>query len=239
MSTDFSFKPASHSGNKLMAAVFGPSGSGKTRWALTLAELLADNLPVAVIDTEQGRASEFVSTPGIGGFDTLHLKNFDPDSYTEAIIAAARSEIRYGALVIDSLSPVWDGKGGALDIAGSAPPQQKKHGQIWNTTINPQLRRLVAAMTRLTSAENPNAMHLIVTMRARTAYEEIDGKRQPVGEEPIMGKGIEYEFSLFGSLGYDHRFNAMKIPPQLGMSEWYGDSLDKDFLRLLVEKYSV
>src|SRR5262245_52445259 len=96
----------------LKMALYGPAGSGKTFTALLLAEGLARyaGRRVAVLDTEQGTAfySQAVprrkAHPEAFDFDVLHTR-----SVTEALAALhAVDPGVYGAVVVDSVSHLWD-----------------------------------------------------------------------------------------------------------------------------------
>ena len=64
------FRQATKARAKLRLALIGPSGSGKTYTALTLAQRLAGNGTVAVLDTERGSASLYAD---LFRFDVLEL----------------------------------------------------------------------------------------------------------------------------------------------------------------------
>jgi hypothetical protein len=96
----------------LKMALYGPAGSGKTFTALLLAEGLARHAGrrVAVLDTEQGTAfySQAVrrrkAQPEAFDFDVLHTR-----SVTEALAALHGLDPGvYGAVVVDSISHLWD-----------------------------------------------------------------------------------------------------------------------------------
>jgi hypothetical protein len=96
----------------LKMALYGPAGSGKTFSALLLSEGLAHHCGrrVAVLDTEQGTAfySQAVPNrkahPQAFDFDVLHTR-----SVTETLSALqALDPEKYGIVVIDSISCLWD-----------------------------------------------------------------------------------------------------------------------------------
>jgi hypothetical protein len=106
------FKKPMSMKSALKLALYGPAGSGKTFTALLLAEGLARsaNRRVAVLDTEQGTAfySQAVprrtAHPEAFDFDVLHTR-----SVTEALAALHNLDPGvYGAVVIDSISHLWD-----------------------------------------------------------------------------------------------------------------------------------
>ncbi len=96
----------------LKMALYGPAGSGKTFTALLLAEGLArqSGKRVAFLDTEQGTAFYAQAVPRRKAhpeafdFDVLHTR-----SVTEALGALHGLDPGvYGAVVIDSISHLWD-----------------------------------------------------------------------------------------------------------------------------------
>ena len=111
------FTRAVRSQRSIHAAIDGPSGSGKTYSGLRMAFALVDAgmaKRVAVIDTENNSASLYAGEAPDGRkweFDTLNLRQFCPDQYTNAINDAVKEG--YDAIFIDGLSQAWVGEGGA------------------------------------------------------------------------------------------------------------------------------
>jgi hypothetical protein len=113
----------------LKMALYGPAGSGKTFTALLIAEGLAQHTGkrIAYCDTEQGTAfygqevAQRSVHPHAFDFDVLYTR-----SITE-VIAAVKSldRDRYGVLVIDSITHLWDACKnafhGRLTRAGTIP----------------------------------------------------------------------------------------------------------------------
>lgn len=101
----------------LMVGMFGMGGSGKTESAVALATGMAyvRKGPVAVIDTEAGRARHKLKKNG-GRFDFRHI-DFQPDHSTERYLKAIDFAISQGvgAIVVDSWSHEHEGIGGALE----------------------------------------------------------------------------------------------------------------------------
>jgi hypothetical protein len=113
----------------LTIALFGQAGAGKTFTALLLAEGLARHAgkSVAVCDTEQGTAfygqevPQRSVHPAAFDFDVLHSR-----SITEVLMAVkALDPARYGVLVVDSITHLWDAckaaYGGKLNRNGAIP----------------------------------------------------------------------------------------------------------------------
>lgn len=193
------FKKATKARIKLRMAIEGPAGSGKTYTALTVAKYLADGQPVALIDTERGSASKYAD---LFAFDVLELESFHPQKYVEAINEAAQAG--YAVVVIDSLSHAWDGKGGILEIV-------RRKGNSFNAwgDVAPIEDALLDA---LTGAD----IHIIATMRTKTAYEveknEKTGKMEPrkVGLAAVQRQGLEYEFDVVGRLDDENTWTTTK-----------------------------
>jgi hypothetical protein len=97
-------------------------------------------------------------------------------------------------LIIDSLSHAWTGEGGVLDMHDKASAASKSGNSFaaWRE-VTPQHNALVDAMIGAN-------LHIIVTMRTKTAYDILDdgnGKKRPVkvGLAPVQRDGMEYEFT--------------------------------------------
>lgn len=103
-------RPAMH-GKMLLA---GASGAGKTFTALTIAEVLVGkDGKILVIDTEKESALTYADL-----FTFEHLRwaaPFDPRELAETVLDAGNE---FDAVIIDSFTHFWRGKGGTLDIAG-------------------------------------------------------------------------------------------------------------------------
>lgn len=187
-------------------ALIGPPGSGKTYSALRIMRgLLPDGARVAVVDTERGSASKYSD---IFDFDVLELPSFEPDTYVRAIYAAA--DAGYTALVIDSLSHAWMGKGGALEQVDRKAGSAGSSFNAWRD-VTPMHNRLVDAMLTYPG-------HLVVTMRVKTEYvvEQVtkNGKTtsvpRKIGLAPVQRDGLEYEFDVVGDLNGENALSITK-----------------------------
>jgi hypothetical protein len=106
------FRPAVREQIGIIVGLAGGTGSGKTYSALRLAKGICGDKPYAVIDTEAGRAKHYADQ---FRFDHGDLKPpFSPSAYAEAIGVAERAG--YPVIVVDSVSHVWAGDGGVLDM---------------------------------------------------------------------------------------------------------------------------
>jgi hypothetical protein len=196
------FKKATKHESKLRLALDGPSGSGKTYTALNIAQHFGGK--IALIDTERGSASKYAD---LFDFDVLELKTFHPNKYVEAIRAA--EDAGYAVLIIDSLSHAWTGKGGALELVDEAARKSdSKNSFVAWREVTPLHNALVDAMLG-------SNLHLIVTMRTKTAYSQEKDDRgktviRKVGLEPIQRDGMEYEFDVVAELTHENEFIVQK-----------------------------
>lgn len=173
----------------LRLALCGPAGSGKTYSALQVAQGLAPDGRIAMIDTEAGSGELYAE---LCAYDVATLAPpYSPARYIEAIAAAGVAG--YDVLIIDSLSHAWTGQGGVLEMHDNAAASQRNRFAAWRE-VTPHHNALVDAILAA-------PLHVIITMRTKTAYEVIDdgsGKKKPVkiGMAPVQREGLEYEFTL-------------------------------------------
>lgn len=197
----FQFTKATKEKSKARIALVGPSGSGKTYTSLSLASHLGNN--VALIDTENGSASKYADT---FNFSVLNLETYEPQTYVKAIEAATKAG--FDVLIIDSISHAWMGKGGALEQVDKASVKYRGNSFAAWRDVTPHHNALVDAMVQC-------PVHLIVTMRAKTAYEVQkgdDGKVKPIkiGLAPVQRDGLEYEFDIVGDMDLDNNLIISK-----------------------------
>ena len=198
-----SFRKAQRSKAKARIALIGVSGSGKTYSALLLARGLAGPKGrIAIIDTENGSADLYAS---LTGYDVAGINApYEPRKYLD-MIHEAESE-GYDVIIIDSLSHAWAGDGGLLDMQGKLADRGNSFAAWRNVT--PWHNKLVDAM--ITSPA-----HIIVTMRAKAAYEVVEddrGKKTPkkIGLAPVQREGLEYEFTTVFDIDTQHNATASK-----------------------------
>jgi len=171
------------------------------------ATALADGGKVAVIDTERGSARLYAD---YFKFDVLELpmdhRNFSPEVYVEAIHSA--EDAGYDVIVIDSMSHAWEGEGGALSLVDQAVAASKSGNSYvaWRK-VTPLHNKLIDAMLQ-------SPAHIIVTMRSKMDYEQVDegGKKtiKKLGMAPIQRAGVEYEFTIVCDMDVDHRLIVSK-----------------------------
>jgi len=180
------FQKAERRKAKLRLALCGPSGSGKTYSALKIAKGMGGK--IALIDTENGSGQLYCD---IADYDVAEIAPpFSVEKYIGAIKAA--EEAGYDVLIIDSLSHAWSKAGGILDEVN------KRAGK--NAFTN-GWRDATQLHDKFIDAILQSPIHIIVTMRAKTAYEmekDDKGKVIPVkkGMEPVQRSGLEYEFTV-------------------------------------------
>lgn len=179
---------------RLRLGLTGPSGAGKTLSALLVAMgIVGPKGKIAMIDTEAGSGELYAGQEGVPDYDVARISApFDPAKYVAAIHEAEKAG--YELMIIDSLSHCWEGEGGILDIK-EAVAKASRSGNSYTAwrDVTPQHNRLVNAILQ-------SPMHMIVTMRSKTAYELQDdgnGKKKPVkvGLAPVQRDGMEYEFT--------------------------------------------
>jgi hypothetical protein len=177
------FKPARKEQSFGRIALYGPPGGGKTftGLALTLALAGGNINDMAVLDSEHESTAKYADV--FGEFPLIPLDTYNTETYRDAVKLAVKETKK--AMLIDSLSHAWEGKGGHLDRVTGANNEWSKvksfEQEFWATILTPP-------------------MHMVYTMRSRNEWKiwEEDGrqKREVVGLEPVQRKGTEYEFDI-------------------------------------------
>jgi len=207
---------------KLKLALCGPAGSGKTFTALRIASGLGKR--IALISSEPVRYAEHFA------FDKCELAEFSPANYIGALKAA--TEEGYDVVIIDSLSHAWTGKGGILEMVDKITAKSGSKNAFstgWREASpehNKMIEELVAA-----------PVHLIVTIRTKTAYEiekDKNGRTVPVkiGLAPVQREGLEYEFDVVGDIDTNHRMVITKTRCAAA-TDWVGINPGEDFAKIL------
>ena len=197
------FQKAERRKAKLKLALCGPSGSGKTYSALRIATGMGGK--IAVIDTENDSGQLYSND---FNYDIVSIAPpFSVDKYISAIKAAEAEG--YNVLIIDSLSHAWNKQGGILDeVDKRAGSSANKFTSGWREAT-PMHDKFIDTILQ-------SPLHIIVTMRAKTAYEvekDEKGRSVPVkkGMEPIQRAGLEYEFTVVLDMdNYRHMATAGK-----------------------------
>jgi hypothetical protein len=194
------FKKAERKKAKLRLALCGPSGSGKTFSALLIAKGIGGR--VAMIDTERGSGELYAGNPRIGiDYDVMQFgPPFSPERAVAAIKAA--KDEGYNVVIFDSLSHVWMGEGGLLEMVDMASKGLQGNSFAAWKNVRPHEKKFLEAIVG-------TDIHIIATMRTKTAWEitkdEKTGKTKPVkiGLKPEQREGLEYEFTLVLDLSID------------------------------------
>lgn len=194
------FQKAARHAVKLKIAIDGPSGSGKTMGALALAKGITNGGKVALADSENGSAALYADR---FDFDTVTVPDADPKTVRAIIDAAVAAG--YDALVIDSLSHVWQAVLNAKDDHDRNNPKSNSFAN-WRLFAP----RWEGLMQHILNAP----IHIIATMRSKQAYEQVEqnGRKQVVklGLAPQVRDGAEYEFGIVFSVNIAHRAEATK-----------------------------
>lgn len=200
----FTFRPAVRENVGLLIGLAGGTGSGKTYTAMRLASGIAQGKPFAVIDTEAGRAKHYADQ---FKFDHGDLSApFSPDAYAEAISAADKAG--YPVIVVDSVSHVWAGDGGVLDMQETELDRmggtdwKKREAVKMASWIKPKMAHK-AMVQRLLQVR----AHLILCFRAEEKIEMVrgdNGKMQIIpkvtltgldGWVPVCEKNLPFELT--------------------------------------------
>ena len=168
------FMKAEAKQGRLKMAMYGPPGSGKTYTALLFAEGLAvrEQKRIAFIDTERGTDFLTKDRPG-----SSHPKAFDFDAiYTRSIketldaVKAFDCE-KYGVLVVDSISHIWQA---ALDAHENKTSIGTIKMQDWGKIKRP-FKELIDRLMALDA-------HVLICGRQKNVFEDDDkGDMRKVG----------------------------------------------------------
>lgn len=197
----FIFEEATKEKAKGRIALIGPSGSGKTYTALKLATAFGG--PIAVVDSERGSASKYSGRDGFK-FKVLNLDRFDPRKVPD-LIRDATPICGEGTLILDSFTAWWSGVGGMQELVDSLSKGGNSF-QAWGKA-RPFEKAMFDAILNFPG-------HVIVTMRAKTAYEinEVNGKKTitKLGLAPEQRQGVEFEFDIVGDMDQDNVLSISK-----------------------------
>jgi len=219
------FRKAERKKAKLRLGITGPAGSGKTYGALLVAKGLGGK--TALIDTENGSGDLYASDfdYDVGAISAP----YEVQKYLQAIYDAERAD--YEIIIIDSLSHVWAGEGGLLDLQGKITDASysKNSYTAWRK-VTPLHNKLIEAMLN-------SPCHIIATMRSKTEYVQTEnekGKKEiiKVGLAPVQREGMDYEFTTVFDLTQNHSVTVSKDRTSLfdgkifQLSEKVGESLN-------------
>lgn len=195
---------------KLRLGLSGASGFGKTYSALLIAKgLVGDWEKIGVIDSENDSASLYSH---LGDFNTLTLTApFTPERYIEAINACVKAGME--AVIVDSITHEWEGKGGCLEIVEALGGRY----QDW-AKVTPRHQDFINAITQ-------SPVHMITTVRRKQDYDMVKNDKgklevQKVGTKEVTREGFEYELTLSLELVNDrHMAKASKDRTGLFMNQ--------------------
>lgn len=194
-----------HSNAPMKILLSGPSGSGKTFSALHLAKGLTGNWKdICIIDSEFGSASFYSK---LGEFNVIRLDPpYHPSRFIEAIKLATGAGMK--AIIIDSISHEWSGKGGCLELHEQFTQKMKIPNSFtaW-ANVTPLHQNFIDAIIQC-------PVHVVCTARAKTEFIMVDrnGKQTPqkVGLAPITRDGFDYEMSIHLELDQQHQAHCSK-----------------------------
>lgn len=205
----------------LRLAICGPSGAGKTETMLRIAGGLQDAMSamgkdlgdrprkIGVLDTERKSASLYadlarVGSPVVKPFATIKMEApYSPARYLEAVRAFCIQG--YRIVGVDQMSHAWSGLGGLLEKKAELIAKEGYNSFDAFEVITPEQNRFVDALLSFDA-------HLIVTMRAKTAwvlekYTKRGGgegtRPKRIGMAPDQRQGTEYEFTSVLNLDCD------------------------------------
>jgi hypothetical protein len=190
----------------LKISLSGTSGSGKSYSALLMARGMASSWDkVCVIDTENGSADLYGH---LGGYNVISLKaDFTPDKYIEAIHAAEDAGME--VIVIDSITHVWNGKGGLLEYQSAIGGRY----QDWAKTT-PLYQKWLASILQ-------SRCDVICTIRKKTHYDisTSDGKTkvEKKGMDDQIRDGFEYEVTIALSLQQNNMTDLSMVKDRTGL----------------------
>lgn len=191
-----------------LIALWGFSDSGKTYSALRLARgLVGPKGKIAVIDTENRRAKFYSGL--FGGWLHIDMQPpFTPARYTAALNAAIQAGAN--AVIVDSMSHVWEGEGGVLEQADASNARGLAK---WK---NPKM-----AYKRMTNALFRAPVHVIFCVRAKEKFvQEGSGRDATIvsaGHMPICDSRFIYEMTVACHMesGAHKPSSPVKIPSEI------------------------
>lgn len=175
------------------------SGGGKTYSALHIAKgLCGDWSKIAIVDSENS-ADLYAH---IGPFNVLPITApFPPEKYNEAIKTCEKAGMQ--VIIIDSISHLWDGKGGCLEIVENLGGKYQDWGKV-----TPRYQSFVETVLQ-------SPCHIITTVRRKQDYDMIKDnngkiKVEKVGLKEVTREGWEYELTTNLELDTHHMATASK-----------------------------
>lgn len=188
---------------KASIMIEGLQGTGKSGLALAFAKVLANDWSkVYAIDTENQSLDLFDGIKlntgeTVKDFNKVDLTvddGFAPSNY----MTLREQAIADGAevVIMDSISHMWNRKGGLLDKVTEAQQAGLDSYRSWGTDENRKEKELIFDLVR-----SPKA-HIITTVRDKEKFgmefDEVRGKNKVVslGEQQVQQEGLKYEPDL-------------------------------------------
>lgn len=225
---EFTIQHAVRNNVGLFIGLAGGTGSGKTYSAMRLAKgIVGAGKRFGVVDTENRRASHYADE---FDFDVINFEvPYSSERYERSV--SQLFKLGYGAIVVDSASHEHDGYGGYLDRHDSdlaervkryitKYPNESEYKAIEKLTptswVEPKMARKRMMQTLLACS---STVPIIFCFRAEEkVFASKDGKlvARPIPEwEPICGKGMPFEMTVFFMLNTDKPgciSKAIKLP---------------------------
>lgn len=197
------FRKASRQKLKASIMIEGLQGSGKSGLALLIAKALTDDWDkIYAIDTENKSLDLFQGIKmntgeAFGDFNKVDLTMADgyaPSNY----LALRDTAVQAGAdvIIMDSISHMWNRKGGLLDLVAEAQASGLDNYRSWGTDKNRKEKELLTDLVRCSEA------HTITTVRIKEKFgmefDETRGRNKVVslGEQQVQQDGLKYEPDL-------------------------------------------
>ncbi len=205
----FEAKKATRKGTPALIGLWGPSGSGKTYSAILVARgLVGPKGKIVIVDTENGRA-EFYATLAGGWHHIDFQPPFTPPRYMEAMAAAEAAGA--DVIIMDSMSHVWEGEGGVLDMADAGKTKDGRPLQGIKKWQAPKMsyKRMMNALLR-------SQAHVLFCLRAKEKITQIGGEIVSGGPVPICEKNFIYEMTVAAMLDENHQpAMPIKVPEDM------------------------
>ena len=197
------FRKAARQKLKASIMIEGLQGSGKSGLALLIGKALSDDWDkIYAIDTENKSLDLFQGIKmntgdSFGDFNKVDLTI--EDGYAPSNYLALRNEaVKAGAdvIIMDSISHMWNRKGGLLDLVAEAQASGLDNYRSWGTDKNRYEKELLSDLVRC------NEAHMITTVRIKEKFgmefDETRGKNKVVslGEQQVQQDGLKYEPDL-------------------------------------------
>ena len=203
----FEVKTATRKGTPALIGLWGPSNSGKTYSALLIARgLVGPEGKIVVVDTENRRAEFYAELAG--GWHHIDFQPpFTPPRYMEAMADAEAAGA--DVIIMDSMSHVWEGEGGVLDMADANSYGGLKKWQAPKMAY----KRMMNSLLR-------SRVHVIFCLRAKEKMVQVGkGKEAEIvsmGMVPICEKNFIYEMTAAARLDENHLpAHPVKVPEDM------------------------